>query len=122
MLRQANRQLSSGSIVAGNREFLVETGGFLRTAEDVGQVVAGVAGGRPVYLRDVAQILDGPEEAADYVLFGLGPAARANDAGAHPAVTLSVAKRKGTKRDRGGDKVLGEDRGAERDLVRATSP
>ena len=96
MLRQANRQLPSGSIVAGNREFLVETGGFLRTAEDVGQVVAGVAGGRPVYLRDVAQILDGPEEPADYVLFGLGPAARANDAGAHSAVTLSVAKRKGT--------------------------
>ena len=106
MLRQANRQLPSGSIVVGNREILVETGGFLRTAEDVGQVVAGVAGGRPVYLRDVAQILDGPEEPADYVLFGLGPAARANDAGAHPAVTLSVAKRKGTNAIEVADKVL----------------
>src|SRR5512145_2883661 len=68
ILRQANRQLPSGGIVAGNREFLVETGGFLRTAGDVGQVVAGVAGGRPVHLRDVAEILDGPEEPADYVL------------------------------------------------------
>ena len=106
MLRQANRQLPSGSIVAGNREFLVETGGFLRTAEDVGQVVAGVAGGRPVYLRDVAQILDGPEEPADYVLFGPGPAARANDPAAHPAVTLSVAKRKGTNAIEVADKVL----------------
>jgi multidrug efflux pump subunit AcrB len=106
MLRQANRRLPSGSIVAGNREFLVETGGFLRTAEDVGQVVAGVAGGRPVYLRDVAQVLDGPEEPADYVLFGLGAAARSNDAGAHPAVTLSVAKRKGTNAIEVADKVL----------------
>ena len=105
-LGQANRQLSSGSIVAGNREFLVETGGFLRTAEDVGQVVAGVAGGRPVYLRDVAQILDGPEEPADYVLLGSGPAARATDPAAHPAVTLSVAKRKGTNAIEVADKVL----------------
>jgi multidrug efflux pump subunit AcrB len=106
MLRQANRQLPSGNIVAGNREFLVETGGFLRTAEDVGQVVAGVAGGRPVYLRDVAQILDGPEEPADYVLFGPGPAAHANDPAARPAVTLSVAKRKGTNAIEVAEKVL----------------
>ena len=99
MLRQANRQLPSGSFVAGNREFLVETGGFLRTAEDVGQVVAGVAGGRPVYLRDVAQIVDGPEEPADYVLFGHGAGgARERRRERHPAVTLSSRSGRGPTR------------------------
>ncbi len=96
MLEAANRQLQTGSFSSGNREFLVETGAFLRTAEDVGRVVAGAAGGRPVYLRDVARIVDGPEEPADYVLFGLGPAARGKASSPHAAVTLSIAKRKGT--------------------------
>jgi multidrug efflux pump subunit AcrB len=96
MLASANRQLLSGSFASGNREFLVETGGFLRTAEEVGQVVVGTYGQRPVYLRDVAQIVDGPEEAADYVLFGVGPATREKNVAPAPAVTLSIAKRKGT--------------------------
>ncbi|MFB3905821.1 MAG: efflux RND transporter permease subunit [Acidobacteriota bacterium] len=75
LLQQANRQLQSGSFAAGNREFLVETGGFLTSAEEVGLVVVGVSDGRPVYLRDVARIEDGPEEPASYVLYGEGPAA-----------------------------------------------
>lgn len=99
MLEQANRQLQAGSFSAGNREFLVETGGFLQTAEEVGSVVVGVFDGRPVYLRDVAHIEDGPEEPANYVLFGAGPAHADQQAavvrGMLPAVTIAVAKRKG---------------------------
>ncbi len=106
LLEQANRQLQTGSITSGNREFLVETGGFLRTAEDVGGVVAGVSGNRPVYLRDVARIIDGPEEPADYVLAGLGPSARGKGAAFSPAVTLSVAKRKGTNAIVVADRVI----------------
>ena len=106
MIGQANRQLQAGSFASGNREFLVSTGGFLRNAEDVGGVVASVSGGRPVYLRDVARIVDGPEEPADYVFFGLGQAARAGGQVVSPAVTLSVAKRKGTNAIDVADKVL----------------
>jgi multidrug efflux pump subunit AcrB len=99
-LQQSNRQLQSGSFSSGNREFLVETGGFLHTAEDVAGVVAGVSNGRPVYLRDVAAVEDTHEEPADYVLYGSGPAAaeagKPRVAGAVPAVTISVAKRAGT--------------------------
>jgi len=64
LLQQANRQLQSGSFATGNREFLVETGGFIHSAEEVGSVVIGVTNNKPVYLRDVSQIEDGPEEAA----------------------------------------------------------
>ncbi|MBC7358844.1 MAG: efflux RND transporter permease subunit [Desulfacinum sp.] len=96
-LRQANRVDPSGRMVSGNREIVVESGEFLRSAEDVGSVVVGIHGGRPVYLRDVARIEDGPEEPADYVLFGTGPRYQGDPVrGLHPAVTLSVAKRKGT--------------------------
>src|SRR6266545_1787512 len=74
VLEQANRQLQSGSFAAGNREFLVETGGFIHSAEEVGNVVVGAANNRPVYLRDVSRIEDGPEEPSDYVFYGTGPA------------------------------------------------
>ncbi len=85
-----NRRLPSGAFAAGNREFLVETGEFLRTAEDVRNVVVGVANGKPVYLRDVAEVSDGGEEPAQYVHFA------GRDGAFHPAVTLAVSKRKGT--------------------------
>ena len=101
MLQQANRQLQSGSFSSGNQEFLVESGGFLTNADEVGRVVVGVFNGRPVYLRDLAQVVDGPEEAGDYVFFGPGPMAASKRISAASgetknAVTLSVAKRKGT--------------------------
>jgi multidrug efflux pump subunit AcrB len=108
MLASANRQLQAGSFSSGNREFLVETGAFLRTAEDVGRVVVGVSGGRPVHLRDVAQILDGPEEPADYVFFGHGPAEAGGASLSVSAVTISVAKRKGTNAIVIADKVIGK--------------
>ena len=41
------------------------------------QVVVGVHGGRPVYLKDVVeQLEDGPAEATNYVLYGTGKAAK----------------------------------------------
>ncbi len=105
-LSGTNRQLQSGTFAAANREFLVDTGGFLGTADDVGRVVVGVSAGRPVYLRDVAAIADGPEEAADYVLFGSGAAGPAAGAGVTSAVTISVAKRKGTNASAIADRVI----------------
>ncbi len=91
-LSASNRRLSSGRYASGNREFLVETGDFLRCADDVANVVAGVANGKPVFVRDVANVSDAGQEPADYVQF-----AAANPAGAsfQPAVTLAIAKRKG---------------------------
>ena len=106
LLSQANRQLQAWSFSSGNRQFLVETGGFLRTAEEVGGVVVGVSGSRPVYLRDVARIQDGPEEPVDYVFTGMGPAARGKGATVAPAITLSVAKRKGTNAIAVADRVI----------------
>jgi multidrug efflux pump subunit AcrB len=92
MLQQANAQEQTGAQDFANQETLLQTGTFFRDARDVGRVVVGVFDGRPVYLRDVATITDGPAESSNYVLYGRGGAA----AGAEqPAVTLSIAKRPG---------------------------
>jgi multidrug efflux pump subunit AcrB len=93
MLQQANRQYSAGNLTSDNHEIVVETGAFLRTAEDVGNVVVGVYSGKPVYLRDVAAIVDEAEEPSQYVFFGTG--AVKGITADEPAVTLSIAKRPG---------------------------
>ncbi|MBU3664814.1 MAG: efflux RND transporter permease subunit [Chthoniobacterales bacterium] len=89
MLQQSNRQTLAGGITSENRTVLIESGGFIGDAAEAGQVVVGVYEGRPVYLRDVAEIVDGPEEPRAYVY----QASRGQ--GIEPAVTLSVAKQPG---------------------------
>jgi len=102
-LQKANFILPSGAFASGNREYLVETGSFLKDVRDVGALVVSVISGRPVYLRDVAALSDGPEEPAHYIFMGLGPAAAAKGistgygrSGQYEAVTLTVSKKKGT--------------------------
>ncbi len=94
MLQQANRQYRAGGLTTNDQEFVIETGAFLTSAKDVGNVVVGVFGGRPVYLREVATIVDGAEEPSNYTFFGHG-AARTAAPDEEPAVTLSIAKRPG---------------------------
>ena len=106
VLQKGNAAIPSGAFSGANRETLVETGGFLDSAEAVKRLVIGVHNGKPVYVSDVATVEDRHSEPQDYVFMGLGPAA--NTAGAtgrsplqinknadYPAVTISVAKRKG---------------------------
>ena len=87
-LRAANVRLSAGEFASANQVFLVSVGAPIRTAGDAGDVVIANRGG-PVYLRNVATIVEAPAEATDYVTH----AAR-GEAGAQ-AVTLAVAKRPG---------------------------
>ena len=87
----SNRRLPSGQFDAANREYLLETGEFLRTAEEVRNIVVGVANDKAVFLHDVAQVTDGGEEPSQYVRM-----VRADTREFLPAVTIAVAKRKGT--------------------------
>ena len=93
MLQQADKQYSADDLTSDNHDIIVETGAFLRNAQDVGNVVVGVYSGKPVYLRDVADIVDGGEEPSQYVFFGSGAANKIS--AEEPAVTLSLAKRPG---------------------------
>ncbi len=99
-LQKGNFALPSGTFRSDNYDYLVDTGAFLDSADSIRNLVVNVAGGRPVKLADVATISDGPEEPKDYVFFTPGPAAATkgisgNPQESYPAVTVSVAKRKG---------------------------
>ena len=105
VLQAANRQSRSGGLIRDNQEILVETGGFLRDVDDVNRVVLGVYNNAPIYLRDVATVVDGPEELKPVVVFGSGAASgKAHEDEA--AVTLAVAKRPGTNAIDVADRVL----------------
>ncbi len=91
-----NYTLKGGTFPSAGGEYVVETEGFLRNADEIGGVTVGVRDGRPVYLRDVAAITDGPEEPSEYVFIGFGSASEKHRKGISEAVTISFAKKKGT--------------------------
>jgi len=112
-LKVANAKTGSGSFQKADREVLVETGPFLGSADEVRSLMVGMHADRPVYLRDVAQVTDGPEEATSYTRIGFGagekeirnPESRIQKLeggvqgqciGSFPAVTMAVAKKKGS--------------------------
>lgn len=95
----SNRRTRSGEFASGNQQYLLETGEFLRTSEDVNRVVAGLVNNKPIFVRDVARVTDGGEEPTQYVRLSDGR-------GFHPAVTIAVSKRKGTNAVTVGEDVL----------------
>ncbi len=97
-LQAAGGQQPAGSAVRDNRELRVRAGPLLADAGDVAGVVLGVRAGRPVYVRDVARVVDGPDETRDVTLHALGSARGSLDTPAgveHQAVTIALAKRPG---------------------------
>jgi multidrug efflux pump subunit AcrB len=97
LLGAADTRAQAGSFARDNQEYQLEAGNFFTRAEDFESVVVGVHSGRPVYLRDVAdKIEDGPAEPTNYVLFAKSEGASGSSTNRdYPAVTITVAKRKG---------------------------
>ena len=96
-LEAANARVQAGSFAENNQEIQVDAGNLLASRQELESVVVAVDHGRPVYLRDVAEkIIDGPADPADYVLFGTTSAVSHQPPSQYPAVTITVAKRKGS--------------------------
>ncbi len=103
-LAAANFGMPAGNVIdqpSGTKAaqtLAVDAGEFLRNADDVGDLVVGVSLGKPVFLRDVAQVSMGAQQAQRYVSFTAGAAI--TDAGvkagqSYPAVTIQVTKKPG---------------------------
>jgi multidrug efflux pump subunit AcrB len=98
-LQGADRSLTAGHFVAGDKATKVVSQSFLLSADEVASLVVGVFDGKPVYLRDVAEVMDGPQEPVNYSRIGfsdlylskLGSEAEPS----RPAVTLALSKKKG---------------------------
>ena len=113
-LQASNVNVRAGTFEQQNEEFVVEAGPYLESADDLKKLVVNVVENRPVYLEEVANVIDGPAEVDSYTWIGFGPAAEnpyaANDqpdgdglkedappAGQlFPAVHVAVGKRKGS--------------------------
>lgn len=113
-IQASNFSVAAGTIDRNDRGLTVQAGQFISGARDLEGLVIGARSGRPVYLRDVADVTDGPGEILDYVRFQRGQAwkhpkeegAAGNQIGgdaaaappkgrSQPAVTIAVAKRRG---------------------------
>lgn len=113
VIAAANGVIPSGELTTGNESIYVEAGRFLASSDDVGNLIVGIHEGKPVYLRNIAEIKDGPDEPKTYTRIAFGPKAfssidPAEEKGKgqvpegielfkdYPAVTVAVAKHKGT--------------------------
>jgi len=97
-IKANNQQSQVGHYDKNDTEILVEAGNFLKTVDDVKNLIIGVYQQKPVYLKQVASIKDGPEIPNEYVSFGYGKADVKNKKqykSEYNAVTLSIAKQKG---------------------------
>jgi len=101
-LRVSSTQGSAGTLEAGDESHLVEVGTLVKSVRELKNLVVNVVDGLPVYLRDVATVVDGPDEPTDYTWIGFGPASEVRSTlpedGARllPCVHLAIAKKKNT--------------------------
>ena len=93
-----NQEYSSGTFKNNDDEFVVKSGTFLKTADDLLNLIVGLNNNKAVYLKQLAEVIDGPELPKSYVSFGYARAAgekKEKYYSEYPAVSLSIAKRKG---------------------------
>lgn len=98
VVESTNLDIPSGTFIGNNTKASVQTGGALKSAEDIRQLVVAITEHRPVYLKQIAEIIDGPEEIERLSRIGFGqsydgkkpPGYEAN------AVTIAIAKRSGS--------------------------
>ncbi|HSM13433.1 MAG TPA: efflux RND transporter permease subunit [Thermoanaerobaculia bacterium] len=92
-------KLPAGGFARADVETEVEVGSLFHSADEVAGAVIAVYDGRPVYLRDVASVVDGPDEPSQYVWMTAGAAGAEKQLPAGldvPGVTLAIAKKPGT--------------------------
>lgn len=113
-LQAGNAQLDSGTYAQADQTIRVKAGPFLGDVSEVRNLLVGLYEDRPVYLRDVAEITDGPAEQTAYSRFAFGPAGDPSalaggslalaeqhltepmDDLSYSSVTIAVAKKKGS--------------------------
>lgn len=108
-INQSNKQVTSGDFNKSDEAINVKAGSFFESARELKNLVVGVQNGHPVYLKQVAEVTDGPELPETYVSFGYGMGKKEKlekAPGDYPAVTISVAKRRGADAMRVSDQIL----------------
>ncbi|MEI7750507.1 MAG: efflux RND transporter permease subunit [Candidatus Omnitrophota bacterium] len=95
IIRSANVKQSAGHLESVPELEAVEANSFFRTRSDLENLVIGVSAGSVVTLKDIARVVDGPDEEEHATEIVFGPASRAKVKGPFEAVTLEISKRRG---------------------------
>lgn len=96
-LKITNQRIAAGELYFNNEAILLEAGEFIEDSEALADMVVNVIDGNPVFLKDVASIVDGPAVADTYGWLAFGSAHQHSDRWRddYPLVTLAVAKQRG---------------------------
>ncbi|NOX58166.1 MAG: efflux RND transporter permease subunit [Planctomycetes bacterium] len=113
-LQVTNTSGIAGDFARADEVVRIEAGMVVQVPSDLRDIVVAIHDDRPVFLKDVSSIVDGPEEVTHYVRHAWGPArgfethhgfpgslvgppasAQAHNE-SQPAVTIALAKKKGT--------------------------
>ena len=94
-IQSFNTEQTVGSVEQEGKFHWVKTGAFLQSASDFERLVVGNHEGKPVFLRDVAEVIAGPEEARHQVAYYTGPAHEGEAVDGAQAVTIAIAKQHG---------------------------
>ena len=135
-IESANVTAIVGSFAREDTSQHIEGGTAFAHPDELRDLVVGVSGDRPVFLKDVAFLVDGAREVTDYVRHGWGPArgferresftgtlldgdgaADGTDAASVPAVTIALAKKKGTNAVKVAEEILSEAESLKREVV-----
>ncbi|WP_241521207.1 efflux RND transporter permease subunit [Kineobactrum sediminis] len=121
-LRVSNQLVDAGHWSFNNESILLESGDALRSPESLPELVVNVIDGAPVYLQEVAQIVDGPQEPDVYNWIAFSEHAQQKGGTTeqrYPMVTLNVAKKTGTNAVNVAARVHAEMAQLKRDLLPA---
>ncbi len=88
-LLTGNVQGFAGTTKGSGPEKIIEMTSFIYSADEVGEIIVGIKGGRAVRVKDVAQVVDGGGEMTQQVFFA------GKNGKLETAVTLSFSKRAG---------------------------
>ena len=95
-LQNANLSLPSGEFDKDNYRYKVRTGQFLKSKEDVENVVVAVYNNAPIRIKDIAKVEEGEGEIENYVQFGYGVASNQASKPIENAVSIAIAKKTGS--------------------------
>jgi len=105
-LKGANMQMEAGQGYQSNKVFRVETGNFLHDAEEVRHLIVGMNGHTPVYLTDIATVVEGAALPTSYVSYQ-----------GNPAVTIAVSKQQGSDAKKIASRVLDKVKHMQQDQI-----
>ncbi len=112
----ANRAFAAGMVRDGGRQIGVVAGETLRDLPDIGRLLLTTRDGRPVYVRDVADVALASDQGENIVQHLERADGRFQ---ARPAVSLALAKRAGANAVTIGHEIIEKTRALEGDVIPA---